>query len=140
MNVMNKTTLWALLWIVGTLLAACTAAGPTPTPIVQAPPTETPAALEDVVVERVEVRILESFPVQVHVAVHGLLPDACSLIEDADQVREGDTFWVTLQIARRADARSVSHTGGRDHSAGGRGARLLLALPGRVQRRATQPR
>jgi hypothetical protein len=106
----------------GILLSACVpqnAPGATPGPTATAIPrptataipaptsttAPTPEVLEDVVVERIEVRILESFPVQVHVIVYGQLPDACSLIDKVEQTREGDTFRVTLEIARRADAR-----------------------------------
>jgi inhibitor of cysteine peptidase len=40
-----------------------------------------------VLVESIEVLMLESFPVQVHVIVRGQLPDACSFIEMVEQAR-----------------------------------------------------
>jgi hypothetical protein len=103
------------------LLGACapqspqgpTGATPSSTAMTTPTPTSTtvstPGVSEDVLVERIEVRTLESFPVQAQVVVYGKLPDACSLIDGVEQTREGDTFQVTLQIARRADARCAQN-------------------------------
>jgi hypothetical protein len=110
----HRKTLWVLALAVAILLGACNVQptpGTTPVPTATATPlptstaTPTPEVLEDVVVERIELQILESFPVQVRVAISGQLPDACSLIEEARQTREGNTFQITLKIARRPDAR-----------------------------------
>jgi inhibitor of cysteine peptidase len=78
------------------------AGGPTATP----PPAGTPTVgmvQGQAMVESVEVRILESMPVQVQVVVKGNLPDACTKIGDIAQAREGDSFDITIVSTRQAD-------------------------------------
>jgi inhibitor of cysteine peptidase len=57
-------------------------------------------------VEELDIRILESFPVQVHAVARGNLPDGCTLInENATTIqREGNTFNVYLETIRPRDA------------------------------------
>jgi hypothetical protein len=75
------------------LLAACAPVAATPSPIV----TEEPAPGSVVVVKSIDIQILESFPLQVHAVVRGDLPDAgCTTIASVEQVREGNTFILTL--------------------------------------------
>ncbi|MBW7884074.1 MAG: SH3 domain-containing protein [Caldilineaceae bacterium] len=62
------------------------------------PPVENTNAA---VIESLQVRILESFPVQVDAIVRGYLPDACTGINSARSEREGSTFRVSL-ITQRA--------------------------------------
>jgi inhibitor of cysteine peptidase len=58
------------------------------------------------VVEEVDIRILESFPVQVHAVARGYLPDGCTVInENATTVqREGNTFNIYLETIRPEEA------------------------------------
>jgi hypothetical protein len=68
---------------------------------------EAPAALPDTgmaVVEKVDVRILESFPVQVQAVVSGYLPDGCTTITGAEALQEGTQFRIHISTARPADA------------------------------------
>lgn len=51
-------------------------------------------------VEEIEIVILESFPVQVHVIARGNLPDPCTEISEVLQEREGDTFFITIKTYR----------------------------------------
>lgn len=51
-------------------------------------------------VEEIEIMILESFPVQVHVIARGNLPDPCTEISEVLQEREGDTFFITIKTYR----------------------------------------
>ena len=44
-------------------------------------------------VEEIEIVILESFPVQVHVIARGNLPDPCTEVSEVLQEREGNTFF-----------------------------------------------
>jgi len=55
-------------------------------------------------VKRIEILILESFPVQVQVRAMGYLPDGCTTICDISQSREGDVFTVIITTSRPADA------------------------------------
>lgn len=57
-------------------------------------------------VEKVDILILESFPVQVHVAASGYLPDGCTQINENATIvdREGNTFKVHLETIRPKDA------------------------------------
>jgi inhibitor of cysteine peptidase len=75
------------------LLAACVPVTATPSPIV----TEVPTQASVAVVKSIEILLLESFPLQVHAVVRGDLPDAgCTTIASLDQVRQGNTFRLTL--------------------------------------------
>ena len=92
---MLKSQLFILGTILMLLLAACgpAIAPATPSPVVTEPSPVASAA----VVESIEIQILESFPVQVNAVVRGNLPDAgCTTIKSVDQVREGNTFKITL--------------------------------------------
>lgn len=51
-------------------------------------------------VEEIEIVILESFPVQVHVIARGNLPDPCTEISEVLQEREGDTFFIAIKTYR----------------------------------------
>ena len=51
-------------------------------------------------VEEIEIIILESFPVQVHVIASGNLPDPCTEISEISQEREGNTFIVIIKTYR----------------------------------------
>lgn len=55
-------------------------------------------------VERVEIRILESFPVRVQAIARGNHPDGCTHIADVSQVRDGNRITVTLTTSRPPDA------------------------------------
>jgi len=90
------TRLSIIALALGLLLCACGSAATGPTVL---PDPDT------VLVEQVEVLILESFPVQVHVLARGQLPDACSFIDQVIQSRQGNEFTVTLTLARRPDAK-----------------------------------
>ncbi len=55
-------------------------------------------------VERVDVQVLESFPVQVQVVVQGSLPDACTEVGEVRQTRDGNTLTMTIGTSRPVDA------------------------------------
>jgi hypothetical protein len=52
-------------------------------------------------VETVDVLMLESFPVQVQVAVSGNLPDACTFIDEVITQQSGNTFRVAVTTIRQ---------------------------------------
>lgn len=54
-------------------------------------------------VDEIDIRLVESFPVQVNVAARGNLPDGCTEIDEAQVRREGNLFRVTLTTRRPAD-------------------------------------
>ncbi len=120
-NSLTLLVLWPLVLLVALgLLAGC--ASPPPEPVAEMTPIEAtvPPATVPVtdtgeeapnveeanaaVVERVDVRILESFPVQVQAAVTGYLPDGCTTISAIDVVTEGNTFRIAITTQRPADA------------------------------------
>ncbi len=72
------------------------------------PLTATPGSGETVrglaVVERVEIQMLESFPVQVNVLSTGYLPDSCTSLQETTQGREGQTFMLQVFTSRPAGA------------------------------------
>jgi inhibitor of cysteine peptidase len=58
----------------------------------------------EAVVEEIEILILESFPVQIHVIARGNLPDGCTEIDEIQEARTADGFQVTITTVRPADA------------------------------------
>jgi len=109
---LTKTNLYSLCTILALLavaLTACAAPGPdepngsdTPVPT-PAEPTEPGADVVRglAVVESIEILVLESFPVQIHVAARGNLPDGCTTVDEVTQIREGDTFEVRVATTAR---------------------------------------
>jgi inhibitor of cysteine peptidase len=55
------------------------------------------------VVESIEILVLESFPVQIHVVAKGYLPDGCTEIDRVEEERDGNTFTVTITTKRPKD-------------------------------------
>lgn len=117
-----KHKLIALLTLL-MLLVACTGTpgdepavepdADTPTSSDEAPPTEPEDAGADgqttyisgeANVDAVNVNLLESFPVQVRLAVSGYLPDGCTEIDETAVARSDNTFDVTITTQRPADA------------------------------------
>jgi inhibitor of cysteine peptidase len=96
------------LYLLAGLLLAAILSGcgptpePTPTPIEVTPGNE--VIQGQATVESVELRILESFPVQVHAVVRGFLADGCTTLDEVIQQLEGNTFYVTITTVRPADA------------------------------------
>jgi hypothetical protein len=60
--------------------------------------------VEPIQIERVDVRILESFPPQASAHVEGVLGDGCSSFHSVAQERSGDTIVVTILRERPRDA------------------------------------
>ncbi|HEY1409196.1 MAG TPA: NBR1-Ig-like domain-containing protein [Promineifilum sp.] len=112
----RKKSLVSLRWaIVATILGsaaflvACSTGGPetatTPTSDAAAAPTATSASSEpargQAVVNAIDVQILESFPVQVHVVATGELPDSCTEIDEVISQRTDQTFRVAVTTIRQ---------------------------------------
>ncbi len=55
-------------------------------------------------VEKIEIMIMESFPVQVHVTATGNLPDGCTEIDEIQTEKTGNTFKVSVSTKRPRDA------------------------------------
>jgi inhibitor of cysteine peptidase len=57
-------------------------------------------------VEKIQLQIMESFPIQVAVLVEGYLPDGCTEIDQIDQTftEEANTFFVEITTVRPTDA------------------------------------
>ncbi len=81
------------------LLAAC---GPAGEPTATTPPSggDEPPVPGTAQVGSIEILILESFPVQIHVLAKGQLPDSCTTLDQITQEQDGDTFRVTITTAR----------------------------------------
>ncbi|MCI0398332.1 MAG: hypothetical protein L0332_05935 [Chloroflexi bacterium] len=78
-------------------------------PTVTPAATETPAGEGEVIigqatVENIDILILESFPVQVHVLVRGYVGDGCTEIDEIQTTPEGNAFMVTITTKRPAEA------------------------------------
>lgn len=90
-----------------TVPPAPTATALPPTPVVDAPtaePTEVTEVLAGTAnVDSLDVRMLESFPVQVQVVAKGMLPNPCTAVDPARPERDGNTFRVTLTTSQPLD-------------------------------------
>ena len=65
--------------------------------------SEEPKTVEKLApIDRVEIIVAESFPVQVHVLVEGSLPDGCTEIDQINRRSdlENNTFWVEITTVR----------------------------------------
>lgn len=58
---------------------------------------------DGVTVDRIDVMILESFPVQVNALVRGYLSDGCLSITDTAVRRDGDTFYADFLTTRTGE-------------------------------------
>jgi inhibitor of cysteine peptidase len=98
---MSKYRNAGLLVVVVTLLAALLAAcGPAGEPTATPPAGGGDKSPGPAQVDSVDVLILESFPVQIHVVAKGNLPDSCTTIDQITEEQDGDTFRVTITTAR----------------------------------------
>jgi hypothetical protein len=101
-----------LVLTLSVLLAACAPAtfnSPLPIPASPLPvsPIQPPArdvTIEPIQIDQVEVRIAESFPVQVFAHVTGVIGDGCSSVMPVEQKREGTTVVLTINRQRPTDA------------------------------------
>ena len=94
-----KTQIFLIAIVFVVLVTACGPVTPTPKPIpVPIMTEESPGPVAGMaVVQSVDIQILESQPIQVNVLVRGQLPDAgCTTLADVTQVRDGNTFNITL--------------------------------------------
>ncbi len=89
-------------------VAACRPAAPEEVATPTAEATATTGSNEPVRgqarVDSVDVLLLESFPVQVQVAVSGNLPDACTFIDEIITQQTGDIFRVAITTVRQPGA------------------------------------
>ncbi len=51
-------------------------------------------------VSKIDILILESFPIQINVTARGNLPDPCTEISEVIQEREGNAFFITIKTYR----------------------------------------
>ena len=59
---------------------------------------------KDAQIESIDVQVLESMPVQVHVVAHGFVGDGCTEIYQITKKREESAFFITITTRRPADA------------------------------------
>lgn len=92
------------------VLTACSPAGGEPTasdiatPLPDKPIQPENIILDEATVNSINISILESFPVQVHVNATGFLGDGCTTLADITTIQEGNTFFITIHKQRPADA------------------------------------
>ena len=90
---MFRSQFLVIVVLLAILATACAPITATPSPIV----TEVPTAVSAATVNSLDILLLESFPLQVNAVIRGDLPDAgCTKIASVDQMREGNTFRLTL--------------------------------------------
>lgn len=77
---------------------------PTATPEPDAYPGDEEMIIQDAVITGVDIAIMESFPLQASAQIDGELGDGCTELAPIETEREGDTFYITIQTTRPADA------------------------------------
>lgn len=60
--------------------------------------------IQDARIDDIEIRIMESFPVQVQVTAFGNLPDGCTTVRSVDVDHNENIFDVRIQTQRERDA------------------------------------
>lgn len=96
----NQKRIYLVIFaIVALLLAACGGTGEAP------PPADRGGDLQygEAPVENVEVRMLESFPLQVQLHVEGYMPDGCTEIDETQVEQQDNHFEVMLTTVRPVD-------------------------------------
>lgn len=96
-----------LMFALSVLLAACapaTQVSPLPGPESPIQPPARDVTIGPIQIDQVEVRIAESFPVQVFAHVTGFIGDGCSSALPVEQKREGNTITLTINRQRPTDA------------------------------------
>jgi inhibitor of cysteine peptidase len=56
------------------------------------------------IVDRLDVQILESFPLQIHAVVTGTAGDSCTELDEITTTRDENTFYIDITTLRPADA------------------------------------
>jgi len=60
--------------------------------------------IDDMPVDDISIQLLESFPLQVHIEVNGILNDGCTTINEITQKRDGNTINIKITTKRPQDA------------------------------------
>jgi len=76
----------------------------TPLPPIEPTPRVGEWIISEAMVESVELVFLESFPLQIHALVRGVLGDGCTELDQVTTTRQGNTFTIRITTARPADA------------------------------------
>ncbi len=96
---------WVQAWIaIGLICGACGPRPGTPGPGITVMPG-TDVVLGEALVEEVSIVFLESFPLQVQVAVSGYLPNPCSWVEQVSVDRSEQLF--SVRILRGSNAGEI---------------------------------
>jgi hypothetical protein len=101
---MKNSWLSLLVMVLATACAPSIAPAPAASPL---SPVSTPSRqllIAPIQIDQVEVRIVESLPVQVFAHVTGVIGDGCSEAMPVKQTREGNTLTLTINRQRPAEA------------------------------------
>ena len=80
--------------------------------------------IEDAHIQSVEIRIAESFPVQVFVEVIWISPDACTLPHETSEARDGNTITIQMTTIRPKEGCMCNgHHGASGGDSSGEGSR-----------------
>lgn len=90
------------LWMLGLLVLIAACAPTTSVSPLSAP--ERPMNIAPIQIDQVEIRLAESFPVQVFAHVRGVIGDGCSSVLPVTQQRDGNTITLSINRQRPADA------------------------------------
>ena len=101
---MNQRTNMLLIILTLALLTGC---APDVLMVSPAPKSDGGFIQGEAVVENVEIVFLESFPLQVHVAAYGYLPDPCTEIADVSVEWDGNHFEVLIPTLREAEVMCI---------------------------------
>ena len=92
MGNVNKYLVFFLIVLVG--VSAC---------VFGSSPSNNQLIIKLALIEKVQVSILESFPVQVHVRIQGILDSSCTTLHQITQHREENIFFIEITTERPVD-------------------------------------
>ena len=101
---MNQRTYMLLIILAMVFLTGCAPDGLAVSPT---PKSDRGFIQGEAVVEEVEIVFLESFPLGVHVAVAGYLPDPCTEIDEISVERDVNHFEVLITTLREAEVMCI---------------------------------
>jgi inhibitor of cysteine peptidase len=96
---MIKSRMIVFVLIIASLLGACGGSGESSEP--PSPGGDVEEGMAPI--EKVEVLLLESFPLQVHLKVEGYMPDGCTEVASTEVDKQDHRFEVTIRTSRPTD-------------------------------------
>lgn len=95
-----------LLVLLNFFIAACSSGNKqaTSTSVVETVKLSSASKPQKLSIQHIQMRVAESFPIQVNAIIQGRLLDSCTELDQFDVEKQSDTFIIVLKTRQRADA------------------------------------